>query len=74
VLLAVNHSGGSDSTGDSTGAVAGNILALMIGAEAIPEPWLAELELREEIAAVARDLSRPRSDPNGGTAWISTSC
>ena len=50
--LAVNHSGDSDSTG----AIAGNLLGLMLGVAAIPERWLAGLELREEIEAVARDL------------------
>ncbi len=52
VLLAVNHSGDSDSTG----AITGNLLGLMLGVEAIPEKWLAELELRAEIEAVAGDL------------------
>ena len=52
VRLAVNHSGDSDSTG----AIAGNLLGLMLGVAAIPERWLAGLELREEIEAVARDL------------------
>jgi ADP-ribosylglycohydrolase len=36
VSLAVNHSGDSDSTG----AITGNILGLMLGVEAIPEKWL----------------------------------
>lgn len=58
VLLSVNHSGDSDSTG----AITGNILGLMLGVEAIPEKWLAELELRAEIAAVADDLFRQFED------------
>lgn len=52
VLLAVNHSGDSDSTG----AVAGNLLGLIRGEEDIPARWLERLELREAIAAVAEDL------------------
>lgn len=53
VLLAVNHSGDSDSTG----AIAGNILGAMLGVQAIPAKWLAELELREEIETLARDMA-----------------
>jgi ADP-ribosylglycohydrolase len=58
VLLAVNHSGDSDSTG----AITGNLLGLMLGARAIPEKWLAELELRAEIEAVAGDLFKQFED------------
>jgi ADP-ribosylglycohydrolase len=58
VLLAVNHSGDSDSAG----AITGNLLGLMLGAGAIPEKWLAELELRAEIAAVAGDLLKQFED------------
>lgn len=58
VLLAVNHSGDSDSTG----AITGNILGLILGVEAIPEKWLAELELRAEIEAVASDLFKRFED------------
>jgi ADP-ribosylglycohydrolase len=52
VLLAVNHTGDSDSTG----AIAGNLLGLMLGVDAIPAKWLDGLELRAEIDAVAGDL------------------
>lgn len=62
VLLAVNHSGDSDSTG----AIAGNILGLMLGVEAIPEKWMAELEMREEIEAIADDLFKQFEDTD---AW-----
>jgi ADP-ribosylglycohydrolase len=58
VVLAVNHSGDSDSTG----AITGNLLGLMLGIEAIPEKWLAELELRAEIEAVAGDLFKRFED------------
>jgi ADP-ribosylglycohydrolase len=52
VLLAVNHGGDSDSTG----AIAGNLLGLMVGEEGIPARWLEQLELREVIIAVADDV------------------
>lgn len=52
-LLAVNHSGDSDSTG----SIAGNLLGAMQGVDAIPAKWLSPLELRETIEAVADDLA-----------------
>jgi ADP-ribosyl-[dinitrogen reductase] hydrolase len=53
LLLAVNHSGDSDSTG----AITGNILGLILGRQAIPAHWLTELELRDVIETVALDLA-----------------
>ncbi|XKH61596.1 ADP-ribosylglycohydrolase family protein [Halomonas sediminis] len=52
VMLAVNHDGDSDSTG----AIAGNILGVMHGINAIPAAWLEPLELREVITEIAQDL------------------
>ncbi|MGZ4406918.1 MAG: ADP-ribosylglycohydrolase family protein [Gaiellaceae bacterium] len=52
VVLAVNHGGDSNSTG----AMTGNILGTATGVDAIPERWLAELELRDEIDQLAHDL------------------
>lgn len=63
VLLAVNHSGDSDSTG----AITGNILGALHGAgeppyydlkrlSLIPHYWLERLELKETIAEIAEDL------------------
>ncbi|MEO8587179.1 MAG: ADP-ribosylglycohydrolase family protein [Acidobacteriota bacterium] len=52
VLLAVNHSGDSDSTG----SIAGNILGAALGQGAIPARWLEQLELRDVIEQVAADL------------------
>jgi len=52
LLLAVNHSGDSDSTGSMTG----NMLGAIRGEEAIPRKWLAPLELKEIIEGVADDL------------------
>jgi ADP-ribosyl-[dinitrogen reductase] hydrolase len=54
VLLAVNHSGDSDSTG----AITGNLLGAVLGEEAIPKPWLESLEARSIIETLADDLVR----------------
>jgi ADP-ribosylglycohydrolase len=59
VLLAVNHSGDSDSTG----SIAGQILGTHRGARAIPPQWLEPLELRREITTVACDLYRLNHEP-----------
>jgi ADP-ribosylglycohydrolase len=53
IILAVNHSGDSDSTGSITG----NLLGASAGVEVIPERWLAPLELRSAIEALADDLA-----------------
>ncbi len=58
VCLAVNHGGDSDSTG----AVAGNILGLLLGRGAIPPRYLESLELAEVIEEIAMDLFE-RADP-----------
>jgi ADP-ribosyl-[dinitrogen reductase] hydrolase len=52
VLLAVNHSGDSDSTG----AMTGNLLGATLGREAIPPEWIEGIVLRDEIERIARDL------------------
>ena len=52
VLLAVNHSGDSDSTG----AITGNILGALLGEGAIPPGWRDDLELRDVIEGLAEDL------------------
>ncbi|HEX5829705.1 MAG TPA: ADP-ribosylglycohydrolase family protein, partial [Gemmatimonadaceae bacterium] len=62
VRLAVNHSGDSDSTG----AIAGNLLGALLGADAIPARWLERLELRDEMTAMADDLLTSWSD---GPEW-----
>jgi ADP-ribosylglycohydrolase len=59
LLLAVNHSGDSDSTG----AIAGNLLGLVRGETALPERWLARLELRTVLERVADDLWAHFGDP-----------
>lgn len=52
IIMAVNHGGDSDSTG----SIAGNLLGVMYGLEAIPQRWLSKLELYEVIARVGREL------------------
>ncbi|GLW98461.1 ADP-ribosylglycohydrolase family protein [Microtetraspora sp. NBRC 16547] len=52
LLLAVNHSGDSDSTG----AVCGNILGARYGEAALPRRWLSRLEGREAISRLADDF------------------
>jgi ADP-ribosylglycohydrolase len=64
LVMAVNHSGDSDSTG----AICGNILGAALGIDAIPAAWLAELELREVIERLSLDAviefgPRPLRDP-----------
>lgn len=54
VLLAVNHSGDSDSTG----SLVGSLLGAHRGREVIPQDWLEHLELRELIEELAYDLYR----------------
>lgn len=58
VLLAVNHSGDSDSTG----AVTGHILGAYLGIEAIPEVWSYGIELSAELRELAGDLRKMYRD------------
>ncbi len=48
----VLHSGDSDSTG----AITGNLLGAMYGATALPQAWVAEVELRDLVERLSRDL------------------
>ena len=52
VIMAVNITGDSDSTG----AMTGNLLGALYGVAAIPQRWLADLELRDVIETTAGDL------------------
>ncbi|MFE3193928.1 ADP-ribosylglycohydrolase family protein [Nocardia sp. NPDC059240] len=52
LLLAVNHSGDSDSTG----AVAGNLIGAVHGLNALPMDWIATVEGRDELFRIADDL------------------
>ena len=53
-LLAVNHSGDSDSTG----SIAGAILGTALGAAAIPERWVAQAENRGLLEKTADAMHR----------------
>jgi len=53
IVMAVNLTGDSDSTG----AIAGNLLGAMKGVHEIPLRWLGSLELREVIVDMADDLA-----------------
>lgn len=52
VLLAVNHSGDTDSTG----AITGSILGLLLGAEGIRSDWRRRVELAEVLTQLADEL------------------
>lgn len=65
LLLAVNHSGDSDSTG----SICGNILGAHDGVAAIPQRWLDGLELREVIETLARDAVTEFTRTPGSDDW-----
>lgn len=56
--LSVTHSGDSDSTG----AIAGALIGAALGEEALPQDWLAHLELRSTIERIANDLTAARQN------------
>ena len=79
VILAVNHGGDSDSTG----LIAGHLLGAMQGRSAIPNRWLAPLELgwkaraqkEEALMADLMPLLRKRAGAReiaGLKAWEET--
>ncbi|GAA2915151.1 ADP-ribosylglycohydrolase family protein [Streptomyces mexicanus] len=53
LLLSVNHSGDSDSTG----SICGNILGARHGDHGLPHAWVERIEGRATIAALADDLA-----------------
>ena len=53
IVMAVNITGDSDSTG----SIAGNILGAMVGMDKIPARWLEPLELKDVILELADDLA-----------------
>ena len=53
ITMAVNITGDSDSTG----AIAGNLLGAILGADQIPPRWLDSLELKDVIVEMADDLA-----------------
>ena len=68
VRLAVNHSGDSDSTG----SIAGNLLGTALGVEAIPQRWLARLEVRQIIETIADDMQRVLTFSSSPMGWKPT--
>lgn len=60
VLAAVNHSGDCDSTG----AIVGNIVGLLLGRDAIPRAWITNLRAAALVEAVGEDL---HTEFKGGT-------
>jgi len=72
LLLAVNHSGDSDSTG----SLCGNLLGVAHGETALPGDLLAELEGRGTIAVLADDFATEMTHgpelhaPGTSGAWI----
>ncbi len=65
VLLAVNHSGDSDSTGSLTG----QLLGLTLGLSAIPHKWRSWVELADLLRAAAADLAAVRTGKLNTRAW-----
>ncbi|MFE0515708.1 ADP-ribosylglycohydrolase family protein [Streptomyces sp. NPDC058964] len=57
LLLAVNHSGDSDSTG----SLCGNLLGARHGDVGLPHAWVEQVEGRARIAALADDLAAQRA-------------
>ncbi|MCN9242640.1 ADP-ribosylglycohydrolase family protein [Streptomyces sp. RY43-2] len=53
LLLSVNHSGDSDSTG----AICGNLLGAHHGDHGLPHDWLTRVEARAEITVLADDFA-----------------
>ena len=54
LTIAVTHSGDSDSTG----AIAGNLLGLMFADQVRAHRWAGQVECRDLVAGLARDLAR----------------
>ncbi|MER5392846.1 type VII secretion system-associated protein [Saccharopolyspora sp. NPDC002686] len=66
LMVAVNHSGDSDSTA----AICGNIVGARYGAPALPGVWLRDLKQREVVESLAKDaLLEFSPTPPGGDAW-----
>jgi ADP-ribosylglycohydrolase/protein-tyrosine phosphatase len=53
VVMAVNITGDSDSTG----AITGNLLGAMLGLREIPDRWLDQVELKQVLQEMADDLA-----------------
>lgn len=55
LILAVNHSGDSDSTGSITG----QIVALANGTKTAPKEWVDSLEMKDILKTLSKDLADP---------------
>lgn len=66
LILAVNHSGDSDSTG----CITGQILGTMHGVEALPREWIEQVELREVIGQLGEDLALLAEGPFDAEAML----
>ena len=62
LLMAVNHSGDSDSTG----AIAGNLLGALHGTGPIRDDWCERVELADVIADIASEFAEVRIGPPAG--------
>ena len=66
LLLSVNHSGDSDSTG----TVCGNIAGAVYGTRALSTHWLGGLELHDTVRRLAQDaLAEFSPGPPADAAW-----
>ncbi len=65
LVLAVNHSGDSDSTG----AICGNLLGTRDGVFAIPPDLLRKLEAREILVQLADDFALESTEPPSDDGW-----
>lgn len=61
VITSVNHNGDSDSTG----AITGNILGAYLGIIGIPQNWVREVELSQELKQLADDLVKTYENSEG---------
>lgn len=52
VVASVNHDGDSDSTG----AVCGNLMGVVVGYEGIPKKYKTNIEMKDVILAIANDM------------------
>lgn len=64
-MLAVNHTGDSDSTG----AICGNLLGTRDGVFAILPSFLRELEAQELLTRLADDFALESTDPSSEDYW-----
>ena len=68
LILAINHSGDSDSTGSITG----NVLGLYLGTDDIPKEWMERMELKDELTTLANDLAHPEDIKNASEKYPTT--